>query len=230
MGLIDVLKEKLTPTDALVFYDSKMGKYVEHRNIVNGQMMAGQPLEVKQFTKMVKLVESYAKNQQEITQIRGVIPSNLLYANPNFDSMKLVWWRGPEKRKMYFVKDLKIPNGEMTVPGLVYCTFGGGLHVWAFKGKKPKGLLYRAPFFNVYSNGTVCLGSSKTTKPKNNTFEEWMQYWEKMFWQSEFAHLISGNPIKGNLAVLTKKCIEEGKAFPVDVMKRTNVKLNDILK
>ena len=231
MGLTDLLKEKLTPTDALIFYDTSSGKYVEHRNIVNGRMMAGQPLEIKQFSQMVRLVERYAEKQQQMTAIGGPIPANLLYADPNIDRMKLVWWRSPEERKVYFSDSLGIPNGVIKVPGMVYSVKGtGSLSVWSFKGKRPRGVLYKAPYFNIYADGRVCLGSSKTAKPKNNTFEEWIAYWEKMFWQSEFAHLISENPIEGNLTTITKQCINQGCPFPVDVLKRANVKLNDLLK
>lgn len=231
MGLIDVLKEKLEPTDALLFYNSSQGKYVEHRNIVNGKMMAGQPLDIKQFTKMVRLVEHYADKQQPMTSMNGRIPTNLLYADTNIDRMRLVWWRPPEERKMFFSDNLGIPSGTMKVPGMVYEVKNmGSLSVWCFKGRKPKGLLYNAPFFNIYTSGRVCLGNSKTAKPKNNTFEEWIGYWEKMFWQSEFASLISENPINGNLAAVTKKCIESGEPFPMEILKKANVKLQDLLE
>lgn len=230
MALTDVLKEKLKPTDALIFFTSTAGKYVEHREIVNGKMMAGKSLDIKQFSQMVRLVERYASKQKQITSINGVIPKNLLYVNPNIDSMKMVWWRGPEERKMFFTSNLDIPNGVMKVPGIVYCAQGNALSVYCFKGTKPKGILYKAPFFNVYQNGSVCLGNSKTQKPKVNTFEEWMLYWEKMFWHSEFASLISENPIEGNLATLTKRCIKEGIPFPTDVLKRATRKLEELMR
>lgn len=228
--MTDLLKQKLHPTDALLFYDSPSGKYVEHRNIVGGKMMAGQPLDIRQFSQMVRLVERYAEKQQQMTAIGGEIPENLLYADPNIDRMRLVWWRGPEERKMWFAKSLGIPDGVMKVPGIVYSVRGTTLSVFCFKGRRPRGLLYKAPFFNVYGDGSVCLGNSRTAKPRDNTFGGWIQYWEKMFWQSEFAQLISDNPIEGNLAVLTAKCIREGIPFPTDVLKRTNVKIKDKLK
>lgn len=231
MALTDLLKEKLRPTDALLFYDSPSGKYVEHRGIVNGRMTAGQPLDVSQLSQMVRLVERYTVKQKPMTSLNGAIPSNLLYADTNIDSIRLVWWRAPEERRIFFKDTLNIPDGVMRVPGMVYSVKGSGtLSVWCFKGTKPKGLLYRAPFFNVYSDGHVCLGNSKTDKPKHNTFDEWLSYWEKMFWQSEFAEMISDNPIEGNLATVTKRCIEQGTPFPVEQIKRANVKLSDLLK
>lgn len=231
MALTDLLREKLRPTDALVFYDSSEGKYVEHRSITGGKMGAGQPLDLKQFAQMVRLVERYTDGQQQMTAINGAIPQNLLYADPNLDRMRLVWWRPAEERKMFFTDAVNIPNGVMQVPGVVYSVKGGGtLSVWCFRGKRPRGVLYKAPFLNVYNDGHVCLGSSKTEKPRNNTFGEWILYWEKMFWQSEFASMIGDNPIDGNLVTVTKQCIQQSKPFPVELLKKANVKLSDLLK
>lgn len=230
MGLIDELKKKLEPTDALIFYSCDNDKYVEHRKITNGQMGAGQPLTVEQVSKLVHCVEKYAKKQKPMARIGGVIPKNLLYASTDLENMRLVWWRGPEERKVFFREDLGIPNGTMKVPGMVYMASNETLSVWCFKGRTPRGVLYRAPFFNVYSDGHVCLGNSKTDKPKSNTYEEWLLYWEKMFWQSEFSHMISDNPIEGNLSTETKRCIVDGKPFDTDKLKKSNKKINDLLK
>ena len=231
MSLIDELKKKLKPTDALIFYECSGDVYVEHRSIVNGIYGAGQPLDAQQLARLVRCAEKYAKEQSPISRIGGAIPRNLLYASTDTDTMKLVWWRCPEERKMFFSDELGIPNGVMRVPGMVYSINGTGiLSVWCFKGRTPRGVLYRAPFFNAYQDGRVCLGNSKTDMPKTNTFDDWMAYWEKMFWQSEFASLIANNPVEGNLATITKQCIADGIPFPVDVMKKSNVKLGDLLK
>lgn len=231
MGLIDELKKKLEPKDALIFYECSGDVYVEHRSISNGRMGAGQPLDTNQLARMVKCAEKYAKEQNLISRIGGPVPKNLLYASTDTDMMKLVWWRAPEERKMFFSDAIGIPNGTMKIPGMVYSVKGTGtLSVWCFRGRKPRGVLYRAPFFNVYQDGHVCLGNSKTEKPRVNTFDEWMLYWEKMFWQSEFASLISENPVCGNLVTITKQCIEQHTPFPVDVMKRSRINLNELLK
>ena len=230
MGLIDELKKKMEPTDALIFYSCSNDVYVEHRNIKDGRMGAGQPLDISQLAAMIKLVEKYAKEQAGNGNVGGAIPKNLLFASTDIENMRLVWWRKPQERKMYFSESLEIPNGTMTVPGMVYSVNGKKVSVWCFKGRCPKRVLYRAPFFNVYLDGKVCLGNSKAATPKCNTFEEWMLYWEKMFWQSEFDALIADNPIEGNLSSITKKCINSCGTFPTDVLKKSNVKLKDIIE
>lgn len=70
---------------------------------------------------------------------------------------------------------------------------------------------------NVSDTG-VCLGNSKVEPPKQSTFNKLICYWEKMFWMSEFSHILDVNPIKGNLATLTKHLIESGSKFPNEVL------------
>lgn len=225
-SLSSILNSKLEPTDALVFYKSTLsngGSYVEHRAIKNGVMGAGAPLEIDVLAKIMKTVDKFAHDTTTMVSLHGVIPENLLYASASIDSYKMVWYRKPEKRMMYFVDTLGIPNGEMEIPGLVYSTDGRGLRVFAFKGSKPKKLLFYAPFFNVDDH--VCLGSAKIAKPKVQTYQNWMQYWEDMFWKSEFAHILGGNPVKGNLSIITKECIKEHKPFPMGQLKKSKFTL-----
>lgn len=231
--LQDLMKAKIRPTDVLVFYKPSVnlggeGYLVEHRKVKNGKMEAAHPLTIDDFSKLVATISSYAKKDAGRTALHGIIPPNLLYASSDLTSKRLVWWRPPEKRMVYFTKEAGIPNGEMWVPGLIYCASSGGLSLYAFKGRKPRNILYNAPFYNV--NGHVCLGSAKVRKPKIDTYEGWIEYWEAMFWQSEFSHILGGNPVKGNLAVITKKCIREGCQFPADVLVRSKVTLGSIFK
>ena len=88
---------------------------------------------------------------------------------------------------------------------------------------KQKKVLFHAPFFNVGDH--VCLGSAKMQKPKKQTYKNWMQYWEDMFWKSEFAHILGANPINGNLSIITKECITSHKPFPTALLKRSKITL-----
>lgn len=230
-NLSNVLNYRLIATDALLFYKSTLtqkGQYVEHRRIRDGAMCAGQPLDVSTIAKLLKTVDRYAHENTSMVSLHGEIPENLLYASTSIDTYKLVWYRKPEMRMFYFTESLAIPNGEVLVPGLVYKTDGRGLSVYAFKGSKPKKLLYRAPFFNT--NNNVCLGSGKIAKPKDQTYLNWMAYWEEMFWKTEFSHLSGGNPVKGNLSVIMKDCIKHHKPFPVAALIRSKTNLQSLYK
>ena len=227
--LNDIVGQKLIPEDALLFYKNTRGKcaYVEHRPISDGVMGAGKPLTVNALKKIMDLVGRYADGVNQ-SHISGCIPENLLYASSGASGYYLVWYRQPEERMMYFVEGLAIPNGVMKVPGLVYKTDGHGLSVYAYKGSKPKRILYSAPFFNTSSY--VCLGNGKIKKPKSLTYESVMKYWEDMFWLTEFAHILGSNPVKGNLATISKECIEKGVPFPTSELKRVKIGLKDLFK
>lgn len=229
----DVLKQITDiyhPYAAIIAYKTEStcdgDYYLEKRDIVNGVMGAGKPLTEEVLAKMVKSVAS--SNPQLDKSLYGVIPENVLYCDTRMDGSKLVWYHGPEERNVFFIRELNIPNGKMKVPGLLYIVHNGSLSIYAFKGKKPKGTLYRAPFMNTTDN--VCLGSAKVQKPTERTFVNVMDWWEKMFWLSEFSHLSGGNPIKGNLALLTKRLIETGEPFPTDVLIPASKTLKEILK
>lgn len=142
---------------------------------------------------------------------------------------KLVWYHKPEVRNMFFTKSLNIPDGQMKVPGLVYDVSDKTLRIFAFKGNKPKDILYKAPFMNTCET-YVCLGNSKVKYPEERTFANVINYWETMFWKSEFSHILGDNPCNGNLATITKECMASGKPFPEDMLKRANVKLSDLLR
>ena len=158
-----------------------------------------------------------------------MVPENVLYCDTRIGNEKIVWYRKPEDRILFFSEGLGIENGKMGVPGLIYCVKGKNLSVYAFKGSKPKKMLYCAPFMNTSESG-VCLGNSKVTFPEERTFENVMKYWETMFWQSEFSHILGDNPCLGNLATITKECIASGSAFPQDMLKPSKLKLQDLLK
>lgn len=229
-NLSKILNEKLEATDALVFYKNSLneGAYVEHRPIRNGAMCAGKPLEVDVIAKLLKTVDKYAHGTTSMVSLHGEIPENLLYASTSIDSYKLVWYRKPEKRMFYFSESLGIPNGEVLVPGLVYVTDGKSLSMYAFKGKKPKRLLYQAPFFNTSTK--VCLGNGKLSKPKDHTYANWMSYWEELFWKTEFSHLMGSNPVKGNLSIIMKECISGHKPFPLSSLIAIKTTLQSLYK
>lgn len=228
MGQInDILTNCLRAQMAIIVYEDsqKIEYYLERRDIMNGKMQAGVPLSEECIA---GIMETMFEKQKD-TSVHGTVPANMLFADSRKGRERYIWYREPEKRMMFFAETLDIPNGEMYVPGLLYIVKGTSLSVYAFKGKKPKSKLYRAPFFNVDSTH-VCLGSAKVKKPSEKTFENIVQCWEKMFWGSEFVHLLGGNPVRGNLTSLTKYCIQKGCKFPENELIPIKEKMENILK
>lgn len=219
------LLAELSPEMAIIVYKCEHKYYLERRDIVNGKMASGIPLTEKCLTDIFDTISS-----EDSDMLHGLIPDNLLYADGRCGREKYVWYNKPEKRSLFFNKEAGIPDGQMWVPGLIYVASAASLSVFAFKGNKPKSNLFKAPFFNVYNDGRVCLGSAKVDNPSELTYESVILYWEKMFWASEFVHLLGSNPVKNNLSTITKACIETGNHFPEEELLSVNIKLKDLLR
>lgn len=227
--LTQIASDAFKPFIAIIGYRSAASGqyYLGKRNIRNGKMGAEAPLTAKCIGQIVNAVS--ADNDELDYGIRGVIPTNVLYCNVSIGNTKLIWYRPPEKRILHFTSSTGIDDGEMWVPGLIYIAQNDTLRVLAFKGSKPRNILYLAPFMNVDENH-VCLGTAHVEKPRDNSFANIIDYWERMFWGSDFSHILGRNPVKGNLATLTKNGIATGERFPTDQLIRIKITLKDILK
>jgi len=227
-----LLEQQQIPQMALVVYkNDKTGSiYMEsHRINEQGKMLAGQPLTMKCIT---ELVESFSAEQTNAPH--GKISSTMLYCDNRKGHERYVWYNPPRKRMMFFTKKLNIENGEYHLSGIIYDTNGDNLNVYAFKGEKPKSesRLYKTPLFNV-TDESVCLGNAEIGFPDNPTFENYISYWEKKFWQSEFSHLGgSKNPTKNNLVAVTKSmknAFDYNELIPFKENRKI-LTLNDLLK
>ena len=229
------LRTLLHPRAALIVYASENDchnvydnhYFVEARDIdENGMMGEGRPVTVE-F--MNELVRGYSESHSATPY--GRIPSNLLWCDPRKGSEKYIWYNPPRKRMMFFKEALKIENAEYNLPGIIYEAGEDRLNVYAYKDTEltDKTELYAAPFFNV-TGASVCLGSAKIEKPKDLTYANLLEYWERKFWLTEFSHLGGGgNPTKSNLVLVTKAA--KDRPFDLDELKPLNkMKLKDILK
>lgn len=217
------------PHAALIVYKTERDDryFLELRRIGDdGRMESGSPVTVE-F--MESLVHNFSANYH-VTPC-GRIPARLLACDTRMGSERYVWYNPPQKRMMFFKGNLGIENAEYHLPGIIYDAGAHGMRIYAYKGKMPteRTPLYAAPFFNVSGAG-VCLGSAELKRPSNLTFENLLEYWEKIFWLTEFSHLGSrGNPTKSNLVLVTKAA--RNAPFDLDELKPlNNLKLKDILK
>lgn len=227
------LQQLLVPQAALIAYKKESSPYSSkgqeyylelHPIGKNGKLKAAIPVS-HEFMNL--LTENYAINMSCIPY--GKIPSNLLWSNSRKGHEKYVWYNPPGRRRMFFRESLNIANGEFNLPGIIYVAERNKLDVYAFKGEKPNETdrLYLAPYFNV-TGSSVCLGNSSLSVPQNPTFDEWLEYWEKLFWMSEFSHLGGGvNPTKSNLVIVTEKA--RNHPFDYKELKSHNKRLKDLL-
>ena len=116
----------------------------------------------------------------------GLIPETMLASGVDH----MVWWVPPTSRAVWF--NCAEVGGEKTAtvphPGLVMAVTATEWYVWAVKGNKrpgPDTKLYQAPYFNVWKEGRICVGTAKTPDGANR---KTMSAWEEAFFGSYFIH------------------------------------------
>jgi len=206
--LTENMLDALIPQCALIAYgNADKINYIEYRSITAGQMGSGIPLTHKALCDILKNINA----DDTATIPHGRIPDNMLYCDSRPGQERYIWYNPPCKRVMYFTKALNMEDREYYVPGVIYKVEENTLHVYSFKGTiiKENIKIYEAPFFNI-SGSAVCIGNARenVTKPADLSYDKYLEYWEKIFWQSEFSHL-GENRIKGNLVLVTKEAVDK---------------------
>lgn len=123
------------------------------------------------------------------------IPPHVVAVNTN----SCAWFVPAQKRVMQFSAhsdaSLNALSGRaFPQPPLVMVTNFGSLQVFALERDERPTLdtpLLISPYYNVYDNGGVCLGS--TLHPKGGSLSE-TEGWETAFYSSNFTHRSSGAP------------------------------------
>jgi len=106
---------------------------------------------------------------------------------------RMIWWTPPQKRALFFKKsshNAKTFDGKgiCPCPGLVFMSTDRSLYLYAVKGASAPSqatALYQAPFFNVWSQGQVCVGNAHV--PQEDQRDD-LDAWERLFFRSEFTH------------------------------------------
>lgn len=227
--LTEEINEQVFPRAALIAYAKEHSDsyFLELRTIDGtGRMGAGMPVT---YEFMNSLSSDYSEEYNAVPH--GRIPSNLLYCDIRRGHDKYVWYNPPRRRMMYFSRSLNIENAEYNLPGVVYSVKNDKMTIYAYKGDtapRERTELFAAPFFNIYDT-RVCLGSARSDKPSNPKYADMLEYWEKMFWGSEFTHLgDGGNPTRSNLTLVTKAA--KDSAFDCGELKPLKITFKDLLK
>jgi PRTRC genetic system protein B len=157
----------------------------------------------------------------------------VLHINPA-ENGSVVWYTKPRRQQLHFTESLTMPLPSIHLPALVWVARKKSLFVYALKGiRKPclNSPLYHAPFFNLYHNGNVCMGSVAVRISSSASLEEFIGAWEDYFFGSYFSHLIGGhNPVKGNLMSLYQNLSQTEGVFPVVELIRNSKQLKHILR
>lgn len=226
------------PVSALVIYQAIEEKskdiYVEHFDMdSNGNPINAHPLTVLEAEELATALLTEEEQNKAYLKPKGILSPNILHINPSKKG-SVIWYTSAQKRQLFFVSRLGIPNGFAFVPPLVWRATKNSLSVFALMSdERPteNTPLHFAPFFNIYQAGNVCMGTVKVEIKNLASLEEFTAAWEHYFFNSYFSHFLDGqNPVNGNCIQIWKNLIGTETAFPIEVLKKNNIHLKNLLK
>ena len=115
-------------------------------------------------TKMVSARDVTFALLREVSMASGLLPPGALWWKQGREGQVIALWRPPKVWPVALqLEAFKPPRRfRLPMPGLIFlCTPGRPPRVYAAK-KRPestKQVIYHAPLFNVYQNGTTCPGT-----------------------------------------------------------------------
>lgn len=236
IDLTDNFEPLYYPKAALVFYETKgmnADGYTEYFDMdKNGNLINAHPLSVREANQLLKSLK-ITEDKQAFLKSYGIMNPKILQIDPIHNGM-VIWHTKAMSREMFFVEKVEIPNGKANVPPMLWVANRNKLSVYALAtNRRPteKTTLYHAPFFNVYTDGTVCMGTVDVRIKKTASLEEFTTAWENYFFNSYFSHLMQDhNPIKGNCVSLWKRLINTNLPFPKEVLTKSSRTLKDLLR
>jgi PRTRC genetic system protein B len=222
------------PAAALVVFSAEQGHaapYIEYYDMDRqGCPINPRPFTIRQAHGLAQAL-SATKGAKPFLKPSGIIPSKVLHIDPSGNA-RVVWHTKAHTRKLHFTDELLPLPETLPLPTLVWVADKKRLSVFALKAKGRPCLstaLFHAPFFNLYRNGNVCMGTVNISISASASLEEFIAAWEGYFFGSYFSHLIDGhNPIEGNLISLYKS-LEALNAFPCDTLIANGLTLKDML-
>lgn len=166
-------------------------------NVQNDALSAGKPLSVE----TAKILFNFVNNIDNIDHysFSGMIPKNVLTYKT--DEKYIVWETPAGIKSIIYQEGLPILSGDYYVPRLIWKLVGTKLSIWAIKEdiKSEKDKLYNAPFFNIYNDGSICMGSAKFLEGSYD-YSKIIKKAENGFWNSTFTHTNTDNLLLMNFS------------------------------
>lgn len=232
-NITDHLQDLYIPQKALLLYKHQLEKecYMEAYDMdENGTPINARPLTIKEAGEIAQLLQT--NNRESFLQQSGLLQKNILYIDNR--ELGCVLWHTPcRKLPLFFKKELDIPCGKAYVPALLWKATRTELYLYALHGNnKPtmKTTLYYAPFFNIYEDGRVCMGTVEVDISTHITLDTFIKTWQQYFFQSYFSHSIGGlAPLKGNIIQVWKEQVSTGRRFPDQLLKKHSYTVKKLL-
>lgn len=224
------------PVKAFVVYqknNSDKSIYVEAYDMdKNGYLINAHPLSLKESTHLANALDTSDELKRNFLKPLGLLPKNVLYINPDHDGYA-IWYTPPQRVDLFFVDALAIPNGKASVPPLLWKASKNNLWIYAIDTDKEvneQTALSHAPFFNLYEDGRVCMGTVSVSIKLDCLLNEFIEQWEQYFFNSYFSHLIHGqSPVKRNIIHLWQSLVNSRKQFPIKALIKNGLTLKKIL-
>lgn len=224
------------PFKGLVIYRSTEEKpdyYVEAFNFNDkGKMVDPHPLSLQETEQLAATLRSSSELSDNYLQSRQLLPAKLLYTRQGSNGFAL-WFTPAMHHFLAFTPELKIPDGNYPVPSMLWKATRSGVSVFALiRNETPhmKTILYKAPFFNVYEPGNVCMGTVDIDIDRHTHLEAFMAKWEELFFNSRFSHVLgSKSPVKGNIIQLWQSLHNSRKKFPVTTLLKHSLTMKNLI-
>jgi len=237
--------QQYVPFKALLLYecesvdDENYGQkqtdvYVESYDIgKQGNPINAHPLSISEIVTLSQLFQSTQEIKGNYLKSRGMFPNNILYVNQSHNGFA-VWHTPPREADLFFVDGLAILSGKAHIPAMIWKATKESLFVYALKGKgKPteKTTLYHAPYFNMYQNGNVCMGTVSIAIDRFTCLQDFMRLWQEYFFNSYFSHTIGGHSgASVDLVDLWREQVKTKRAFPNEVLLKQGLTLKNLMQ
>jgi PRTRC genetic system protein B len=220
------------PSEVMMIYRDKNSYtrncYIEVAKVKNNngklETQAFNPVRKKFFKDLYAVIEKDAiKFSFSIAD--GVMPLRFKMIG---NEKQITWYHPPQKKFLYFTKQMSIEDGFYPLPGLVFSLNDSDLSVYAVNEiPNEKTILYHAPFGNLYEDGSVCWGNVDVDV-KQTDFKKICKHIENLFFKSKFTHTNSDKITKSNLVTLFNS-LKDKDCFPMDELLPSKVKINQLL-
>jgi PRTRC genetic system protein B len=214
--------KKMAPSMAIVVYQDKAqyspSFFLEKREIkmIGDKFTLMAPVPMSDDT-LKDIAKVYMKTRSAGMSFGGLIAPQLLFAMNKPNKTAVIWHQAAVKRSLNFSASLKIKNAsEVFVPALLFAVLNKTLYIFSLmESDRPdvRTKLYNAPFFNIYEDGNVCLGTARVGA-KEKTYEQEAMRFERAFFMAEQNGGTVTNRTKTPLAALWNQLIKTKKPFP----------------
>lgn len=235
-NITDRFKKVFVPFKGLICYRSLSDDsiYVEAYDTgENNRLINPHPLSLNESQALAETLQTSSELQQNFLQSKGLLPDNVLQINASKNG-HVLWYTKSQKVPLFFTDTLTIPNGMAHIPALVWKATKSQLCVYAVANDEKPTIetpLYYAPFFNIYKNGNVCMGTVDIDIDSKCRLEDFMCQWQSYFFNSKFSHLLDNyTPTQNNIVQLWQQQVNSEKPFPSEALKINNKTLENILK